>query len=220
MILTVKHHDGFCLWPSAYTDYSVKNADVGTDIVRQFADSARSRGMKIGFYYSIRDLTNGIDLNFVEGQLTELLTNYGDICCLFFDGWGWDAGYNRVPYDTIRDLVKSNQPNCLIIENNHEFNTTHSEVIEYEIPIDGMPKNAPAAEGGEPIRTNDDPVKGRCWFWHPNGECSLLSAAQIVNNLNACNSANANYLLSVAPDTSGLLPQCVTDRLQETGALK
>ncbi|MBN2188635.1 MAG: alpha-L-fucosidase [Chitinispirillaceae bacterium] len=216
MVLTAKHHDGFCLWPSQYTDYCVKNAACTTDVIRQFVDSARSRGLKVGLYYSIRDLTNGFSINFIRGQLTELLSNYGDLICLWYDGWGWGPGYNRVPYDTIRRIMKSIQPGCLVVENNHELNTTHSEIIEYEMPIDGPPKNSniQPAEGNEPIRLD------MCWFWHPNEECNIKSAQSIVDQLNVNNSRNASYLLDLTPDTTGLFPQCQVDRMHEVGVLR
>ncbi len=220
MVLTAKHHDGFCVWPSEYTDYCVKNASITTDVCKQFADSARSRGMRVGFYYSIRDLTNGIGLDFIKGQLTELLTNYGDVLCLWFDGWGWDAGYDRVPYDTIRALIKSIQPNCLIVENNHEFSTKHSEMLEWEMPIDGAPPvtNTKPAEGNEPIRYSPDDVE-RCWFWHPEGNCDLMTAQMIVDHLNNNNKGNAAYLLDLTPDTLGLIPDCQVERMEEVGKL-
>jgi alpha-L-fucosidase len=221
MVLTAKHHDGFCLWPTKYTSYSVANATCTTDVVRQFVDSARSRGMRVGFYYSIRDLSNGIALEFIKGQMIELLTDYGnDILCLWFDGWGWDAGYRKVPYDTIRNCVKSIQPNCLLIENNHEFTTTHSELLEWEMPIDGPPplNNIRPAEGNEPIRYSTA-FKEQCWFWHPVGNCDLMPAQMIVSRLKANNAGNAAYLLDLTPDTLGLIPQCQVDRMSEVGQL-
>jgi alpha-L-fucosidase len=221
MILVAKHHDGFCLWPSRYTEYSVKNAACTTDVVRQFVDSARSRGMRAGFYYSIRDLTNGTGVGFIKGQLTELLTNYGnDILCLWFDGWGWDAGYKKVPYDTIRSCIKNIQPNCLIVENNHEFTTTHSEILEWEMPIDGPPplNNIRPAEGNEPIRYSSA-TKERCWFWHPIGNCDLMPAQMIVDHLQSNNKGNAAYLLDLTPDTTGRIPECQADRMKEVGQL-
>ncbi len=217
IILTSKHHDGFCLWPSKYTDYSIKKATVTTDVVKEFVETARSRGLKPGLYYSIRDLTNGIDTNFIKGQLTELLTEYGDLACLWFDGWGWDAGYKRVPYRMIQNLIKKYQPTCMLVENNHEYTTAHSEIVEYEIPIDGMPKlgTVMPAEGNEPIRQD----KGHCWFWHPVDECTIMSPNYIVERLKLCNSRNASYLLDLTPDTTGLIPQCQVETMKAVGEL-
>jgi alpha-L-fucosidase len=220
MVLVTKHHDGFCLWPSKLTNYSVASASCTTDVVRQFVDSAQSRGMKVGFYYSMRDLTNGYDLNFVKGQLTELLTNYGDIICLWFDGWGWDVGYKNVPYDTIWNLIHTIQPKCMLIENNREYNTKHSDIPEWEQPVGGPPplNNTMPAEGNEPINYNATKVE-RCWFWHPDIDCELMTAQMIVDNLKHNNKGNAAYLLDLTPDTLGLVPQCQVDRMKEVGTM-
>jgi len=218
VVLTSKHHDGFCLWPSQWTNHCVKNAACTTNVIRQFVDSVRSRGLKPGLYYSIRDLTNGIDTNFIKRQLTELLSDYGDLVCLWFDGWGWDAGYRRVPFNMVRNVIKKIQPYCLLIENNHEYTTAHSEIIEYEMPIDGPPKldNVMPAEGNEPIRQD----VGHCWFWHPVDSCTIMSASYIVSRLNMCNDRHASYLLDLTPDTRGLIPQCQADRMHEVGVLR
>jgi alpha-L-fucosidase len=219
MVLTTKHHDGFCLWPTAaaLTKHSIVNATVTRDVVKEFVDSARTRGLKVGFYYSIRDLTNGFALSFIKGQLTELLTNYGEITCIWFDGWGWGPGYNKVPYDTIKNLIRSIQPNCLIIENNHTFNTLPSDIIEYEMPIDGPPKisNVQPAEGCQAIRA----AKPNCWFWHPTDNCTLMPADKIVSELKTNIARHASYLLDLTPYTIGVIPQCQADRMQEVGQL-
>ena len=218
MVLTSKHHDGFCLWNSQYTTHDVGSSSWGggkRDVIREFVDSARIRGLKVGLYYSIWDRTNGVDLKFIKGQLTELLTNYGDITCLWFDGWGWMVGYQIVPYDTIRNLIKSIQPKCLIVENNHYFSMKTTDIIQYEMPLDGMPNsNNLPKEGGQPIRTD------RTWFWHPLNECGLMPARTIVAELDSVNLRHANYLLDLTPDTNGVMPQCEVDRMKEVGQLR
>lgn len=216
IVLTSKHHDGFCLWPSKYTSHCVTNAACTTDVIKAFVDSARAYGLRPGLYYSIRDFTNGYTMSFIKNQLGELLTNYGDLACLWFDGWGWAMGYNYVPYDTIRNFIKSIQPRCLLIENNREGTTVHSELIEYEIPVTDVPKtdNVLPAEGNEPIRTDN------LWFWHPVGQCDLKTAQFIVDRVTLCNSRNASYLLDLTPDTTGQIPQCQVDRMKEVGQLR
>jgi alpha-L-fucosidase len=218
MVLTSKHHDGFCVWPSKYTAHCISKATVTRDVVKEFVDSARVRGMQVGLYYSIRDYTNGYAIDFVKGQLAELLTNYGPLVCLWFDGWGWGPGYNKVPYDTVRNLIKRLQPKCLMIENNHKFTIDHTEIIEYEMPIDGPPgvNNVLPAEGCQVIRTAAD----HCWFWHPIDECTMMPAQTIVDELSANNSRNAAYLFDLTPDTTGNIPQCQADRMREVGQLR
>ena len=95
IILTCKHHDGFCLWPSAYTDYSVKSSkwrDGQGDVVRECAEACKKFGLKFGVYLSPWDRHDprygeGEAYNkYFKNQLRELLTNYGDIFCVWFDG--------------------------------------------------------------------------------------------------------------------------------------
>lgn len=219
MVLTSKHHDGFCLWNSQFTTHSVASSSWGggkRDVIREFVDSARTRGLKVGLYYSIWDKTNSVDLKFIKGQLSELLTNYGDITIMWFDGWGWMVGYQIVPYDTIRNLIKSIQPKCLVLDNNHYYAMKNTEIVEYEMPIDGAPKlgSTLPTEGGQPIRTD------KTWFWHPLNECGLTPAQSIVDELNTVNQRGANYLLDLTPDTNGVMPQCEVDIMKTIGQLR
>jgi len=219
MVLVAKHHDGFCLWNSRYTVYDVGSTSWGggnRDVIREFVDSARAEGLKVGLYYSIWDKTNGSSLRFIKGQLAELLTKYGEIACIWFDGWNWMVPYGFVPYDTVRNLIKRLQPKCLIVNNSYVFTTGNTDIIEYEMPLYGPPHigNALPSEGCQTIRTD------KCWFWHPGNECSLLPAQTIVDEMNVNNSRNAAYLLDLTPDASGLLPQCQADRMSEVGLLQ
>jgi len=92
--LTTKHHDGFCLWPTATSSPSVKDAAFQRDIVRAYADSFRRQGLKVCLYFSILDLRADIrpyqvtrqKINMIKAQLTELLTGYGEVTALIFDG--------------------------------------------------------------------------------------------------------------------------------------
>lgn len=121
IILTAKHHDGFCLWPSAYTDYDVENASCKTDVVKALSESCQKYGLKFGIYLSPWDMhestygTNAYN-EFFKNQLRELLTNYGELFSVWFDGacgekldpdfkYDWE-GY----YEIIREL----QPNAVI----------------------------------------------------------------------------------------------------------
>ena len=119
-ILTAKHHDGFCLWPSKYTEHSIKNSpykDSNGDIVREFTDACAEFGIKAGIYLSPWDrhekTWNTPDYDdFYVGQLTELLTNYGKI----WEVW-WDGSQSKnVKYDWARytDTIRTLQPDAVI----------------------------------------------------------------------------------------------------------
>ncbi len=148
IILVAKHHDGFCLWPSAYTDYSVKSSPFKGDVVAELARSARKYGLKLGLYYSLWDRHEPLHdsdeytyVGFMKDQLTELLTNYGEVVELWFDGFwrkqnsGWslpdgshtpsddfvDAwrreGAYRWQMDHLYQFIKQIQPGCIIMNN-------------------------------------------------------------------------------------------------------
>jgi alpha-L-fucosidase len=143
-VLTSKHHDGFCLWPSAFTDYCVKHSPGQPDIVAAFVESFRKAGLKTGLYYSLWDRhypdydNDELYAEYMQNQLRELLTHYGDIVQLWFDGaWDKDHPTRQWPYDkawetqpdsglkhgerwqwrTLYELIHSLQPNCLVISN-------------------------------------------------------------------------------------------------------
>ena len=123
VILTAKHHDGFCLWPSAYTDYSVKQSpwrNGNGDLVRELADACKEYGLKLGIYLSPWDMHDeryGTDAynDYFCNQLTELLTNYGEIFEVWFDG-AKGSNAKKFEYDWQRyyDLIRKLQPKANI----------------------------------------------------------------------------------------------------------
>ncbi|MFC8849413.1 MULTISPECIES: alpha-L-fucosidase [unclassified Micromonospora] len=133
-VLTTKHHDGFCLWPSKFTDNTVANSGYRHDIVDQYVTAFRSRGLKVGIYFSIWDRSHGVeaydtrhgvgageviqpgDVTYILGQIRELLTGYGPIDMFITDGYAWQMGQQAVSYQQVRNLVKSLQPNIVMID--------------------------------------------------------------------------------------------------------
>ncbi|MDE5658601.1 MAG: alpha-L-fucosidase, partial [Muribaculaceae bacterium] len=119
VLLVTKHHDGFCLWDSAVTDYDVASSGNPTDVVKAVSDACRKYGLEFGVYYSLWDRHEpsykADDFSgyrkYMDDQLTELLTNYGDVCEIWFDG-GWDRKPEDWDIPHIYELVKSLQPNC------------------------------------------------------------------------------------------------------------
>ena len=122
MVLTAKHHDGFCLWPSKYTEHSVKNSPCQKDIVKEASEACRRGGIKFGFYLSPWDRNSSYygtpEYNdYFCNQLTELLTNYGEIFYVWFDNaCGEGPNGKKQVYDFPRyfDLIHKLQPNAVI----------------------------------------------------------------------------------------------------------
>ncbi len=225
--LTVKAHDGFCLWPTEFADplhdpYSVEQSSwyidsEHSDIVKLFVDGCNSRGLKPVFYFSIWDLTHeartGTDetsdaasyISMIETQLTELLTNYGDITAIWFDGWGWHVPYTNIPYATIYNHVKSIQPNCLVISNDHLLNGLNTEIDVYEASITGsvtLGNNLPAQEVQSPR------VDGQ-WIsilGQSQTASDYLTKTQINDAKELANSRGATFMLALTPDETGHLP--------------
>lgn len=228
-VLTTKHHDGFCLWDSKTTTYDVASSAVpNRDIVREFCEAFRNRGIEPHFYFSIWDRQLGIekeitpdDVKIIKAQLRELLTNYGEIGSLTFDGWG-NCGtiWKQSDRDEIYAFVKSIQPRILI--------TDHYQ-LRRELPLDSVykvvdffhyeepmkewvpPKNKYAAQQGPTIQS--------AWFWKkkfPNEK--LMTVDDIVNrHLKIMNKRNCNFLLNCAPNRDGLMDENVVRRLAEVG---
>jgi alpha-L-fucosidase len=135
VILTAKHHDGFCLWPSAYTEHSVKNSpwkDGKGDVVRAISDACKKYGIKFGVYLSPWD-RNRADygtasyITYYKSQLRELLTHYGNIFEVWFDGANGGSGYyggsrevrkidkdNYYPWDSLYHIVRTLQPSAVM----------------------------------------------------------------------------------------------------------
>lgn len=121
VLLITKHHDGFCLWDSKYTEYDVASSPVKTDVVAEVAKACRKYGLEFGIYYSLWDRhqpsyknpEKTLYVDYMVNQLTELLTNYGDVCELWFDG-GWDRKVAEWDLDRLYKHVKKLQPTCAV----------------------------------------------------------------------------------------------------------
>ncbi|MDU0202877.1 NPCBM/NEW2 domain-containing protein [Paenibacillus sp. MAH-36] len=221
-VLTTKHHDGFALWPTKYGNYNVMNSSYKKDIVRQYVDSMRAQGILPGLYFSIWDRQQGIqkgsvsraDIDFIKGQLTELLTNYGEIPVLIIDGWAWEMGHNEVPYQEIRELIKRLQPNILIVDHNGQTQPWDEDIIYFEEPKDvwAPANNSFAANQGKPLVSNQ-------WFWHnwmTNTEPASVQNI-VQDHLGYLEPRYTNFLLNVSPNPDGELDDNVVNRLAEIG---
>lgn len=122
VLIISKHHDGFCMWDSPWTDYDVGSSSVPTDVIAAAAAACEKYGIKLALYYSIWDRhepTYSSDDSYTQymlRQLTELLGNYGPVYELWLDG-GWDKANTRWPSTEIYDLVRRLQPDCQVSTN-------------------------------------------------------------------------------------------------------
>ncbi|WP_297086553.1 alpha-L-fucosidase [uncultured Draconibacterium sp.] len=223
-LLTTKHHEGFCLWDSEYTDYDVASTPYKKDIVKQYVDAFRAKGLGIGLYYSIGDNTHGIKkgeitpekVEFVKGQIRELLTNYGEVEYFVMDSWNWSIGHKDIPYKEIRDLIRELQPNCLITDHTHLQAPYHMEIPYFEGPFGAFPPegNIMASALGHCS------VKGNGWFWSeatPNGMKENDGVDVVLDKLIKCESRYCNFMLNCMPNRDGLLDDIYINMLAEIG---
>ena len=170
MVLTAKHHDGFCLWPSKYTEHSVKNSPFQGDVVKQASDACRRAGLKFGVYLSPWDRNNPLygtpEYNdYFCRQLTELMTNYGELFCVWFDNaCGEGPNGKKQVYDFPRyiELIRKYQPNAVI------FNDFGPDVrwcgneagsprqAEWSVVPTEMCPNSPVQTGPGPLAAHGD----------------------------------------------------------------
>ena len=254
-VITTKHHDGYCLWPTEYGKYNTKNYMGGRDLIGEYVDACRKYGMKVGFYYSPRDWSynnhvSGFNnparkfdhfkdpvnpfpskeeneaeykkwLDYTVGQLSELLTQYGQIDVLWFDGAGW-MGIKRPEDDLrVRSWIYKLQPQIVInprwggknINPDYDkqkgahslsdisrrigdFYTYESKWPDIENRNDGLYADI----WFEFCR----PWKGR-WGYTPatSDQADLKSMQEIVHQLTILRSFNGNYLLNIGPSKDG-----------------
>lgn len=221
--LTTKHHDGFPIWA---TKTKVAHADV--DVVRAYVDSFRRAGIRVGLYYSILDLRNDIrhfnvtpeKIRLIKDQLTELLTHYGEIDLLIFDGWDapWSRiTYEEVPFAEIYALVKRLQPNCLISELNA---SEYPPSALYYTDIKAFEQNA-----GQTLPATSTVPAQSCvtltdgWFWkEADRDAELKPTKRIVEEwLVPQNARHCNLILNAPPNREGRLAPNVVARLEEIG---
>lgn len=220
--LTTKHHGGFCLWDSKHTDYDVASSPVKKDVVAAFVKAFRDRGLKVGLYYSILDYHHGIEngtvdeekIEFLKAQLTELLTNYGPIDYMNFDGWAtWPTtpDFDDVAYAELWRTVKAIQPNCLIVNHCYESNLAHAD-----IPFaDAAGRKYPYHSDYMRPTAASDTSQGDWWWDDIESYRKPKSKAYLLGQLDSYNSHQSVYILNISPGPNGRLDDNVVERLAE-----
>jgi alpha-L-fucosidase len=225
-VLTTKHHDGFALWQTETSDFSVKGIPWRNgkgDVVREYLDAFRAKGLQPGLYYSVWDNTKGIgnkpitegDMIYVEDQLRELLTNYGPIPLLVLDGYSWKMGHKAIPYERLRAFVKSLQPNCLVMDHTHLQCLYDNDFAVFE-----EPKGVFSPKGNIVASAQDQRIiGGNDWFWGENTATEQpMGLDELVNgHLIPLEKRYTVFILNCPPNRKGLLDVKITDRLAEAG---
>ncbi|MGB8096323.1 MAG: alpha-L-fucosidase [Terracidiphilus sp.] len=227
VVLVAKHHDGFCLWPTAQTSYSVKSSpwrDGKGDVVGEVARAARKYGLKFGVYLSPWDRHDpryndaaAYD-RYYNAELSKLAQNYGGLVEFWLDGAG-SAGH-VYDFRKIVETLRTYQPNTVVFADTGLFEFgdarwvgNEAGVVNYEnwnvIDRHGYLRWRPV-EADTPLRRNH-------WFWHPHDENSLKSLDELLATYDQTVGRGAQLMLGVAPDDRGLLPDSDAARLREFG---
>ena len=223
-VFTCKHHDGFANWPSAYTEYSVKNTPWKNgrgDVVDEFTRACRKFGLKIGLYYSpaqfgsVKKNAKEYDDYFIA-QITELLTSYGKIDYLWFDGCG-SEGHR---YDTVRIVreIRALQPQILLFnmwDPDTRWIGNESGVADSPNPLfaDAVELSVLTAEKDR-LKTArflpgecDCRIRDTSWFFSSSDSDTVKSLDELMGLYYYSVGRGANLLLNVSPDRSGRLPK-------------
>ncbi len=249
-VLTVKHTEGYPLWPSKTTTHSITAfsnfRDGKGDLVQEYVDAFRKKGIKVGFYYCLpgdysaakwsnHSPEGKFDLHgmppethgdpdamqqMIEAQVTELLTQYGKIDLMWFD-----QIYNKYTgkhWLEVKALVGRLQPNCIVIGNcATDYKLT--DIYSWEYPY---LRARPGHKPGDELPPEDNVNAGEVcdtvmpkWFWDSRNKLTF-EAEKAYEMLDLCNTRGANYLLNVPPDKDGVISTPSLEFLQEIGRLR
>lgn len=228
VVLVAKHHDGFCLWPTGQTNYSVKSSPWKGgkgDLVGDVARAARKYGLRFGVYLSPWDRhepkykDSAAYDDYYQAELSELAQNYGDLVEFWLDGAG--SGGHVYNFPRIMETLRTFQPNTMVFADTGLFEYgdarwvgTESGRVPYEnwnvIDRHGYLRWRPAEA--------DTPLHDVHWFWHPNDEASLKSLDELLRTYDETVGRGAQLMLGLAPDRRGLLPESDVARLEELGS--
>jgi len=217
LVITTKHHDGFCLWDSNLTDYDIMATPFKRDVLRELADACREDGwVRLGFYYSILDWhhpdARGENwpkyAQHMKGQVKELLTGYGPIGVMWFDGQ-WVREWTAEQGKDLEAFCRSIQPQVII---NNRVGKGRPDDGDYQTPEQKIPAAAVAGKDWETCMTMND-----TWGYKSKDQ-NWKSAADLLRKLVDIASKGGNFLLNVGPTAEGIIPDESVKRLEEMGA--
>ncbi len=237
---TTRHHEGFSMFDTKLSDYNIMHTPYGRDIVRQLVDECHKQGVGIHLYYSHIDWTRddyptgrtglhtGKDpkkenwtsyYNFMNGQLTELLTNYGKIDGIWFDGW-WDHDEDATPFDWQLPeqyaLIHKLQPACIIGNNHHHTPFEGEDMQMFERDVPGENKSGLSGQSISRLPLETCQTMNGMWGYKIKDQ-NYKSTKELLRLLVRTSSKGANLLLNVGPQPNGELPALALQRFKEMG---
>jgi alpha-L-fucosidase len=228
VVMVAKHHDGFCLWPSEQTNYSVKSSPWKNgkgDVVAEVAAAARKYGLKFGVYLSPWDrheprYSNSAEYDkYYAAELDELAQNYGELTEFWLDGAGSAGHVYNFPH--IIEELRTYQPNTLVFADTGLFEYGDIRWVGNEAGVVARDNWNVIDRHGylrwRPAEA-DTPLRKLHWFWHPHDEASLKSLSDLITLYDQTVGRGGQLMLGLAPDSSGLLPENDAKRLEEFGA--
>lgn len=237
---TTRHHDGFSMWHTRQSDYNIAQTPYRRDILKQLAEACRRSGLALHLYYSHIDWTRDdypmgstgrhtgkkaekanwtSYYNFMNAQLTELLTDFGNVRAIWFDGW-WDHREDSVPFDWQLPgqyaLIHKLQPACLVGNNHHQ--TPHEgedfQIFERDVPGENKAGMSGQSVSKLPLETCE--TMNGMWGYKVVDQ-NYKTTRQLVRLLVRTAAKGANLLLNVGPQPDGHLPKTAVERLKEMG---
>ncbi len=228
-ILTAKHHDGFALFHTQQSEFSIQQTPYHRDIVRSFLDAMRAHGIRVGLYFSLSDWHHPDYPAFTEAdkpyrfdrlpqptpeqwqryseflaaQLRELLTDYGEIDVLWFDG-GWERSAEAWKSADLHQMIRSLQPHCLVNDRLPGFG-------DFDTPEQFIPAQPPTRPWETCLTINES------WGYNPTDQ-QFKSARQLIHTLCEVAGKGGNLLLNVSPMGNGEIPPEQVERLEAVSA--
>ncbi len=243
IVVTSKHHEGFCLWDSKYTDYKAPNTPAGRDLLKPLVEAARAEGLKIGFYYSLldwhhpdytidrchpmrdnkefREKEKNRDMakyrEYLYNQVRELMTEFGTIDTLFMDfSFPGPDGKGRKDWDSERliKMIRELQPGIIVDDRLDLLDVPGG--WDYRTPEQEMPTEWVKGADGKPVPWETCQTFSGSWGYYRD-ETSWKSVDQLIGMLIETVSKGGNLLLNVGPTARGTFDQRALDRLSGMG---
>ena len=239
--ITTRHHDGFSLFKTATSSYnSVDDTPFKRDIIKELAEACKRHGIKLHLYYSHLDwgredypvgrTGRGTGrpkekanwpsyFNFMNTQLTELLTNYGEVGAIWFDGW-WDHDNDAKPFDWQLEeqygIIHKLQPQCLIGNNHHTTPFPGEDIQIFERDLPGENKAGLSGQDISRLPLESCQTINEHWGYSIT-DSNYKSGKELIQMLVRAAGKNANLLLNIGPEPGGALPSLALDRLKTIG---